>query len=285
MSGSVVLGIPQRCANKIAACADKDEFLKKHKTGQLNIPLLCHVRVSRTVRQSKDGALTFVNHTLEGVEFVTWEPQSAPNAAYTDVLSILNNCPEHDQGILFAFLADIHPDPHYGLHLVYDGQEGPKGAYVAALVASTAPGRTEKISEDGYKIVTTDVKDIANPEGTLDKPTGSHTLVGYCSAKSLPAFSLEPPRNKTYRFAIVFLSKCDTQEGLFIYKLEYIEPHEVKDAVECMTKLRRLCKGVQTNSSQKRFHSVALEHEGVLPNSMKKARVLQAMPTDSSLPE
>ena len=35
----------------------------------------------------------------------------APNAAYNDVLSILNNCPEHDQGTLFAFLADIHPDP------------------------------------------------------------------------------------------------------------------------------------------------------------------------------
>ena len=92
------------------------------------MPLLCHARVSRIVR-TKDGAsqpVSYVNHTLESLELVSWAALSAPNAAYTDVLAILNNCPEHDERILFAFLADIQPDPYYGFRVVYDGQEARK---------------------------------------------------------------------------------------------------------------------------------------------------------------
>ena len=113
MSGSVLLGIPQRSAFVLAGCSTKEDFSKKHAAGELNMPLLCHARVSRSVR-TKDGAsqpVSYVNHTLESVEPVSWAALSAPNAAYTDVLAILNNCPEHDEGILFAFLAVIQPDP------------------------------------------------------------------------------------------------------------------------------------------------------------------------------
>ena len=109
------------------------------------------------------------------------------------MLGIFNNCPEHDQGILFAFLADIHPDPYYGMRVVYDGQEGPKGFYIAALVACNSKCKTEKVGDDGYKVVTADVKDVANPNGTADNPIGSYTLVGYCSMESLAGFRLDPP--------------------------------------------------------------------------------------------
>ena len=151
------------------------------------MPLLCHARLSRSVR-TKDGAsqpAAYVNHTLESVEPVSWAALSAPNAAYNGVLGILNNCPEHDEGILFAFLADIQPDPYYGMRIVYDGQEGPRGLYVTALVASSSKSKTEQVSDDGYKVVTTAVKDIANPAGALDKRVGSHALVGYCSMENL----------------------------------------------------------------------------------------------------
>ena len=59
------------------------------------MPLLCQVRIFRVVR-AKDGAASsvqFVNHNLEAVEAVSWAPKSAPNAAFTNVLSILNNYP------------------------------------------------------------------------------------------------------------------------------------------------------------------------------------------------
>jgi len=111
------------------------------------------------------------------------------------VLAILNNCPEHDQGIVFAFLEDIHPEPHYGMRAVDDGQDGPKGLYVGALVACYGKSKAVRLGEDGYMVTTADVKDIANPEGTLEDPVGSHTLVGNCSMDRLLGFQLDPPRS------------------------------------------------------------------------------------------
>ena len=132
---------------------------------------------------------------------------------------------------------------------------------------------------------TSDVNDIANTDGSLDKPIGSHILIGYCSMDNLPGFRLDPPRGKVFRVAVVLFTKADEKEGLHIHKLEYIEPEQMKEAVLCMQKLRRLSKGVHTVSTEKRSHSVALEHEGMSPCTTKKARILQAVPTEASLPE
>ena len=286
-SGSVLVGVRQRCALTLARCSNKDDFVKRHAAGELNMPLLCHARVSRSVRTKEHDShrVTYVNHTLETVEPVSWVVVSAPNAAYTDVLGILNNCPEHDEGIVFAFLADIQPDPYYGMRVVYDGREGPKGLYVAALVACSTKSKTEKVGEDGYKVVTSDVKDVAHPDGTVDEPIGCHTVVGFCSMDSLPGFRLDPPRGKAFRVAIVLFTKADEKEGPHIHKLEYVEPEQVKEAILCMRKLRKLSKGVHTVSTEKRSHSVALAHEGKSPSTTKKARTLQAAPTEASLPE
>ena len=68
-------------------------------------------------------------------------------------------------------------------------------------------------------------------------------------------------------------------------KLEYIERDQVQGAVLCMQKLRKLSKGVHTVSTEKRSHSVASEREGMSPCTTKKARTLQAVPTEASLPE
>ena len=182
-------------------------------------------------------------------------------------------------------MADIQPDPYYGMRAVYDGQEGPKGLYLAAFVACTSTSRTEKVGEDGYKVVTSDVKDVANPDGTVDNPIGSHTLVGYCSLDSLPGFRLDPSRGKHFRVAVVLLAKADEKEGIHTHKREHIEPEHVQAAVLCMQKLRRLSKGVHTVSTEKRSHSTTLGNEAMSPCTTKKARSLQAVPTEGSLPE
>ena len=49
--------------------------------------------------------------------------------------------------------------------------------------------------------------------------------------------------------------------------------------------LRRLSKGVHTVSTAQSPHSVPLVHEGVSPCVTKKARTLQVVPTEASLPE
>jgi len=299
-SGSVLLGIPQRTALALADCVSKEQFLRKHQEGALNMPLLCHARISRTVRagSSVSGAsqpTTFVNHTLEAVETVAWAPASAPNAAYQEILNILNKCPAHDDGVLFSFLADLEPDPHYGFRLNYDGHYAPQCAYAAVLLASESKSITETVGS-GFKVTTRGVKDIANPKdgsgaaqpadaGDAPQHDGATQLttynaVGYCSLDDLPGFRLDPPRGKTSRCALCLFTRMD-DEGCHVHKLEGIEPEHVQHAITCMQRLRKLCKQLRSSSTDKRSHSVYLD-SGASP-STKKARTLQALPTDVSL--
>ena len=132
-----------------------------------------------------------MNYTLEAVEPVSWDLTSAPNASFTGLLAILKNCPQHGEGIQFTYLADIHPDPHYSWRVEYDGQEGPKGVYVCALIGSKKGSTTESVGADVFKVTTRDVSDIANPEGSIEKPIGNHQLVGYCSVSNVGEFRLD----------------------------------------------------------------------------------------------
>ena len=89
-------------------------------------------------------------------------------------------------------------------------------------------------------MVTSDVNDVANPDGTVDNPIGSHTIVGYCSMGSLPGFRLDPPRGKNFRVAAVLFTKADDKEGRHIDTLAYIEPGQATRRQSCAC---RICEG------------------------------------------
>jgi hypothetical protein len=273
LSGSANVGVPERVALALSNIASKEEFLIKKANGELNMPLLCHARITRMVRTNNG---TYVNHVMEQVEPVSWDLLSAPNKSYNDILAILNNCPTHEEGLLFAFLDDVKPDPHYGFHLVYDGQEGPRCSLVAVLVACDKISQTDVVGT-GFK-VTSSVTDAANSS----HHSGAHPAVGYCTLSSLPGFRLDPPRGKQMRYALLVCSKKDA-EGLHIHKLEYVENSQIDAAVKCFRKLRKVCTLIHTCSSEKRSHDHLLEKDGTTPVKIKKARTLQAAPSAASL--
>ena len=93
---------------------------------------------------------------------------------------------------------------------------------------------------------------------------------------------MDPPRGNNMRYAIALLTKAD-QEGLHVHKLEYIELEQVNDAIKCLQKLRKLSKRIHPESSDKRSHAVFLCGSGKTPGDTKKARTLQAVPTEASL--
>ena len=283
-SGATTVGVPQKVALDLASCTTSEAFLEKHAAGDLNLPLLCHVRITRTCREVPGGAFqptTYVNHTVASVEAMQWVPTAAPNAAYREVLSVLNHCPPHEEGIAFAFLQDILPDPYYGFCLSYDGKPGPLCTYVVALLSSEQKSVTNTVGE-GFKVTTTEVKDVAHPNARGATQPVCHTVVGYCSLSNLAGFRLDPPRGKPARCALALFSKKD-DEGLHIHKLEYVEPDQVADAIHCMRKLRTLCRQVRPGTQEKRSHAVAMADSWAATEDIKKARILHAVPTDASL--
>ena len=285
-SGATTVGVPQKVALKVSNCQSLQFFLDRHTNGDLNLPLLCHVRITRTYKEVSGGAsqpTKYVNHTVASVEPIDWSPSAAPNAAYKDILSVLNLCPPHEEGIAFAFLGDICPDPYYGFSINYDGKPGPLCRYVIALLSSEKKSDT-KIVGDGFKVTTTDVKDVAQPDAPGAPQPGCHTVVGYCSLNDLAGFRLDPPRGKAARCALALFSKKD-DEGFHIHKQEYVEPDHVQSAIHCIRKLRTLCKQVRPETHDKRSHAVAMADSWAATEGIKKARVLQQVPTDASLPD
>ncbi len=277
--GATTLGVPERVALKLASTDTREDFLAKHAAGQLNLPLLCHARVTRSTRQGTAGA-TFVNHTLQAVEPVSWAVTSAPNAAFEGILRLLNSgCSQHDNGLLFAFLADIKPDPIYGFSVSYDGTAAPKSTYVVSLIASTTKSATEKVGEEGFKVTTDGVTDPADTAGAAQ--TGC-TVVGFCSLQTLSGFRLDPPRGKPRRCAICFFSRKDEDGCLHIHKLEYVEPDQIENAVACLRKLRKLCQKIKCDATEKRAVSDP-DIQTNIGSLTKKARQLQTVPTDASM--
>ena len=276
VSGATTVGMPERHALRLASCSSSAQFRSLHDGSSLNMPLLCHVRLSRSTRNVDSGTV-FINYTIEEVVTVSYVPQSAPNAAYEDLVKLLNMCPAHNEGILFAYLHDIHADPHYGFKVTYDDIPAPRSAYVVTLAASPSKSSTLPIGE-GFQVTTPDVVDYANP-ASASQPSVS--LVGFCSVDALPGFRMDPPRGRAHRFAICLISKRE-DNAFHVHKLEYIEPDQVDDAVRCFQKLRSLCKRIQPAGSEKRSHSVAACSD-VATALQKKARTLTQVPTDASL--
>ena len=240
------------------------------------MPLLCHIRVSRNVRNS-DAGVVFVNHCVEYVEPVAWSATSAPNAAYNDLVKLLNMCPAHNEGVVFAYLGDIEADPHYGFSVVYDGIHAPRSAFVVSLVAATTKSSTTNVGR-GFQVTTPAVRDHANPAGASQP--GS-TLVGFCTLDNLPGFRLDPPRGKAHRFAICLISRREGDQ-FHAHKIEYIEQDQVETATRCFQKLRKLCKAIMPTTMEKRSHSVSVCSSSVA-GLAKRSRTLHAVPTDASL--
>ena len=149
------------------------------------------------------------------------------------------------------------------------------------LIGSEKSSTTEKVG-DGFKVTTAGIKDVANPGVNTATQAESNTAVGYCTFGSLPGFRLDPPRGKPMRYAVALFNKKD-EEGLHIHKLEYIEPDQISNASKCIQKLRKLCTLIHPESAEKRSRSIFLDLDLQSSASMKKARVLRAVPTDASL--
>ena len=231
-SGAIDVSVPERVALELTGL-DRTAFKEAHADGSLQFPLLCNTRVSRTISTSGSvhtgasqlsasgqtcasqsvvgmNAKTFVNHTLQQAEPLDWDSTQGPNAAYENVLTMLNALPRNEEGLLFGFLNDIEPDPYAGFRLVFVNGTTSKGAAVAVLLASHKKNSNPEPLGEGFKVCAPEVSDVANPG---DSTVPKHALTGFATLNNMATFDLTPPRGHTQRFAIALITSCEQKEN------------------------------------------------------------------------
>ena len=306
-SGAVDISVSERVALKLAGL-DRAAFTEAHADGSLQFPLLCNTRVSRSISTGASGrigasaqtgasqpvlgmnAKTYVNHILQEAEPLDWNSQVAPNAAYENVLTMLNALPRNEEGLLFGFLADIEPDPYAGFRLAFPNGTISKGAAVAVLVASHKKNNKPEPLGEGFKVCAPEVSDIANPgDGTLAK----HALTGFATLNDMAKFELTPPRSQQQRFAIALITSCEQTENGYpdqpvvksfgMDKMQLLEPVEGTKAIHVFQRLRRLTMRLHPTNEDEPKPTLNVDEDPSRP--LKKARTLRTMPTDASLKE
>ena len=292
-SGGAEVGMPERVALGLTGL-DRAGFLDAHASGSLQFPLLCNLRVSRSVSSgqagaSQPGARTFVNHVIQEAKPIDWTRNMAPNKAYDNVLHMLNKLPGNEEGLLFGFLADIRPDPHTGFHLLFDDSSTSKGAAVAVLIASRKKNDPPENLGTGFKISSPDVLDVANPAEQTNQAT--YNVSGYCTLNDMSRFDLSPPRGHAQRYAVALITSCEQTESpgavqpgiknFHMEKIQILEQAEGPQAVRVFERLRRLTMKLRPSSTEEHKQTLAIEEEPNRP--LKKCKTLSAMPTDGSL--
>ena len=285
---------------------DRTGFMEAHASGTLQFPLLCNLRVSRATATpaavsgaSQPGAAadtrTFVNHVIQEAMPIDWNSKMAPNAAYENLLAVLNTLPGNEEGLLFAFLADIEPDPHTGFRVTSENGTISKGAAVAVLIASKKKNNPPEPLGAGFKVCAPDVCDVANAvaSGASQEANtvATFNVTGFCTLDDMSKFDLNPPRGHTQRFAIALITSCEqteqtgaSQPGVKTFhmdKIQILEQAEGPQAIPVFQKLRRLTMRLEPPSQEERKHNLDISEEPSRP--WKKCRTLQAMPTDDSL--
>lgn len=210
------------------------------------MPLYCYARVSKTLRDADNGASQpdasqrnkFVNQNIEAIEPISQHNLCAPNASYVGLINILYYCPSDEKEIIFAYVANIRPDPYYGFEIVYNETENEKSKYVVAVISSPNKSKLDTLGA-GYKFTTSAVTDYANPNDLTSK---TYDVIGYCGMEHVLDFKLEPPRGRQHRVALVLISKA-IQNGFHVDKLEHVEPTDEPNAITCFQKCRTLSLG------------------------------------------
>ena len=304
VTGSVRVGVPERVALALANSKDKEEFVKKHRAGQLQFSLFHNVRLTRTAKGisasepgegtapseestgSQGTAAVYVSHILEEVSDVSWSGEDAPNAAYLDVVKILSQCPRHEEALCFAALAEVQSSPHYAFEVAFKDSLL-HGSALVALVGSKEKSIVEKCG-DGYKVSTKNIVDILGDALGLSG-AGAWGAVAYCGLDDLLEFKLDPPRSCPMRTAvatIIGLEKTESSCSVILEKVQYIDASELTDATQTFKKLRTLTrhiKGAPQEVEEHKRHAASVMMTPS-PREVKSCRTLKRAPTASSMP-
>jgi len=157
-----------------------------------------------------------------------------------------------------------------------------------ALVESSEPSKLQEAGDGGYKITTSNVKDLLH-ETPDDRGV---QLTSFCTLENLQDFKLDPPRthgNKKQTALVLIssvlqVSSAEQPASFMVDSVQLLQPAEVDTVKVCLKRMLFLTTLAGHMASRKRTSSVPLTHEES-PAKAAKCRVLGRHPTAAPVPE
>lgn len=301
------LWITEKAALQLAATTSAEDFAAAHADGKLWFPPVCSLKILRkrnAAQPTSDGAAQpDTDYDAIIVEATEQDLKQAPTSESLPLIDMLAERMDSVDVFLPATLDMIKKSVHYSLCVHYDIQKllpqistdllsAPAETHtlvrpcsqVFALVESTKGGDRDPLGEEGFKLVTKDVKDAL---GGAEQPA-TYTVTAYCTLDNVQNFKLDPPRGSKTQTALITISDIipgatpNEPTNLTVDAVMLLHRDEVDAVKEAMKKLLYYIAAASEVNTRKRKREWT---ESFSPAKAHKCRSLSAHPTGDELPE
>ena len=293
-TGSVELRMREKAALELSGLGTKDDFINEAKTGGLNFPILCSLRVNVKRSNAEENS-----DDLSAI-IVEAEPQlldltAMPNKSFQELQVLLNMLPLSSNRMIVAPVKAIKHSPHGGMVAEVDGKDH-QCSCVLTFIVNNGKSRVEPLA-NGHRIIskeiwnisfneTTESHDSTAPEHADTKIDGE--FASFCTMDNVQYYSLSSTSGKKEPvYALVVISNVVRHGEKMMYMIDKVT--KIDTATERLELIRHLKKlswplGPTEKDQEKRKSRTFSPSDSATPYANKKSKKMSLHPSDVSLP-
>ena len=267
----------EQSALALSGCSDKDKFIQVFGSGEQTFPIISSVKIERSLAKL-DGESQSDRMTRFVIVEAKEQPlEEKPTQATVNLLNFMPDAPIDTSCFLPSPLHAVQDSDCYAFQVKCPGSTGQGESWlpcqkVVALVKSTQQSKPLKISEEGFKLVTENVRCVLASDD--EHLAARHTLSSICSLDNLPQCRLDPVRNRP-QYAMVTIT-AKVEETFIVDQVQLLDKEAADHAKIAMEKLMFLAMHIHGREKKREM----VWSETFSPVAAKKCRVLGRSATD-----
>jgi len=276
----------EESALALSGLPDKNAFIKAWQDGDQAFPIVCAIKILRTVREASDDSQTTASQSYESKKFVNYQIVQAcdqplgeaPTTANLKLVGMLKHSAHDTSSIVPAALHQIATTPVVAFEVTLDAEPKPvivPCQQVLALIRSTKKSRPEQLG-GGWKLTTEDVQCILCGDDSHHAEK-KYKMSSVCTQADMASFRLDPIRGKP-QFALVIISNM-IGDDFIVESLQLLDNDAVQAAKNSMLVLMNLTQMIQTRDKKRIFEFTPDDS----PAKARKCSQLGKAPTDTQL--
>ena len=304
------LWIQEKAALQLAGCETAAEFSEKHAAGKLWFPLICSLKIVRkrnavkTEDSESAGGYATGQYDAIIVEASEQDLKQTPTTSSLALIDMLASRMDAVDVFMPAALHMLRKSELYSMCVQFEPQELPHNLSLDlnsvpplnllrvcnqafCLVQATSGGEIHKIGREGFKLITTGVKDALTSSAAQPAP-GVYTLTAFCTMDTLQDFKLDPPRGSKSQHALIVVSdivpgaSADEPPNIIVDSLMLIHRDDVASVQKSMQRMLYYVAAAAEINMRKRKQDWS---DSFSPAKAQKCRSISRHPTGDGLPE